>query len=121
MEENVSKIDQNLMLECIKIASSKRHYFDLDNVTADAKDLYNFVKDDKLEVVMILRDDERNYLHTESHQMTYSELLKDYIRLKTKECTQKAIQAKSPADNGKPLDSNIKVSKPFFSFLRKYF
>ena len=119
MDDNHPKIDQNLMLECIKIAHSKRPYFDYDNVTADAKDLYNFVKDDKLEVVMILRDNEENYLHTESHQMTYSELLKDYIRLKTKECTQEAIQTKSPTDNSKPLDSNVKTSKSFFSYISK--
>lgn len=119
MDENDSEIDQKLMLECVKIATNKRAYFDYKHVTADAKDLYNFIKDDKLEVVIWLRDDEGNYLHTESHQMTYAELVEDYTRLKTKECSQEAIQAKSTANNSKPLDGNIKMPKSFFSLFRK--
>ena len=121
MDDNHPEIDQDLMLECIKIVSNKCNFFNLDYITADAKDIYNFIKEDKLKVVIILRDNEGNYLHTESHQITYSELLNDYIRLKTKECTQEVIESKCAANNSKPLDGNIKPSKPFFSFLRKYF
>lgn len=121
MGENDSKIDQELMIECIKIASDKLPDFGFDSVTAYAKDLYNFVKNDKLKVILWLRDDEGNYLHTETHDTTYSELLKDYIRLKKKERTQKAIQAKCTANDSKPLNGNIKAPKSFFSFLRKYF
>ncbi|NDV93514.1 hypothetical protein D0T84_01105 [Dysgonomonas sp. 521] len=121
MNDNHPEIDHDLMLECIKIASNKCNFFNLDYITADAKDIYNFIKEDKLKVVIILRDNEGNYLHTESHQMTYSELIKDYIRLKAKECTQEAIQAKRTTNDGKPLDSNIKKPKHFFSFLSKYF
>ena len=121
MDDNHPAIDQDLMLECIKIAHSKRPYFDYNHVTADAKDLYNFIKDDTLEIFILARDNAGNYLHTESHQMTYSELLNDYIRLKTKECTQEAIESKCAANNSKPLDGNIKPPKSFFSFLSKYF
>jgi hypothetical protein len=119
MNEN-EEVDKKLLLKCVEIVMRKRTIPD-SYAFSYALELYWFLQDRKLEmrIDFQLPDGRRGF--APYPDMTIPEIIEDYRRLKAKEITDEMIEAQKAANNGNPLEANIKSSDTLFSRLLSKF